>query len=1240
MDTRGRLPALRLAGIYRDTFRFPGGRELAVPPRSNLVVYRALDLIARLLQGKPGLRGILYWAVGSGDPAWDAAPPSDPDPATRQLAREIYRKRLDPARDLRWEPESRTLVVRATFGPGEAVGPWRELGLFGGDASARPGSGYLINYGIHPVQEKAADAAVDRELRFSLTSETFPERGLELVLRLLGNQPGLGGIQYWALGTGDPAWDEALPPRDRLVQGLTREIFRRPVASAAQIDYDAPERTLVVRAEADLDEGVGVLRELGLFGGDASAEPGSGYLLGLDRHPALDKTRPLVLRREFRLQLGMDEREAVPDLSGLGLQPARAALAAGRLLLGSVEEVEAPDGAGQVVAQRPAAGERVSPGTPVDVILAIPERVEVPDLHGLRPAAATAALDAAGLTLAGEPLPTAESLAPAGTIVRQSPAPGERLARGAAVEAVLAVPPAVAVPDLAGLAEAEATALLRAFGLELAPPPRLTEESRAPRGTVIGQRPAAGERVPQGDPVEVTLAAPLAVPVPDLAEMTPDAAARALRDAAAPVLREAGLSSEPPGLSLGATTEEASPVREGTILRQRPAAGERAPLHTAVEIIVAVAATGRVPDLLGLTASAAGEALAAAGLRLGRAAHRQDLAVAGTVVAQEPRPGAVVPAGSAVGLILAAPLLTEVPDLTGRTRAFAEEALAGARLTLGTVASRVGQGRQGTILEQRPAAGERAPLGSAVELVILGGVPDVVGRTPEQARQVLAAAGLRLADPPFPQQVAPGPAGTILRQRPPAGATGAPEAVSIVLAARLPDVTGRTVVEAGPLVSSLGLELSLSQEESDQPAGTILRQEPLPGADSVPGNVVTVAVATPRTVEAPRVLGLDVAAAREELERVGLQLALGGEREGERAGVVLEQRPDAGRRVPRGRAVTVIVATAPSAEVPQLTGLPRDRAVEALASLRLSAAEETLESEREEGLVLRQSPDPGTRVPVDSTVRLLVASRPRVLVPSVIGLSLDRATALLQQVGLGLVRGRSEESDQPAGTVLRQAPEPGERVALGSSVRVSFATARRRDFPVVQAIWPANAQILSQAGPLEARQLQAWARRPRLELTFDRPMVEDRLARPDRWLRLWQILAAPGVLRMTVARRIALTFGGQVSDPVLRQEGVTYGFDFEDRSVLGQVPSRFVVQIRAEGGIVSEGEVPRPLDADFAGSRLSEDVLQRLWNLAEVERFTELTWAGLRDSGAALPSGDGAEGGTFHSWFGFTPQRT
>src|SRR5712692_10642486 len=98
------MPHWVVSELTRSTARHqkPSGGAMHTPagliafePRPNLVVARALDLIAGLLRCQHGLGGIQYWAVGSGDPAWDANSPP-PDRRARALHHEIFRKPIDP----------------------------------------------------------------------------------------------------------------------------------------------------------------------------------------------------------------------------------------------------------------------------------------------------------------------------------------------------------------------------------------------------------------------------------------------------------------------------------------------------------------------------------------------------------------------------------------------------------------------------------------------------------------------------------------------------------------------------------------------------------------------------------------------------------------------------------------------------------------------------------------------------------------------------------------------------------------------------------------------------------------------------------------------------------------------------------------------------------------------------------------------------------------------------------------
>ncbi len=163
-----------LIGWYRDVV---GGGQAVRPAshgwRKNLIVSSAWPLVAALLRNEPGVRGILYCAVGEGDPAWDAAPPA-PTPDTTHLRKESTRVALGQADIGYLDAAGRTvgapthrLALSVTIGPAAAGRHLREFGLFGGNATAAAGSGQLLNYAIHPLIELRAGQTLTRMIRLS-----------------------------------------------------------------------------------------------------------------------------------------------------------------------------------------------------------------------------------------------------------------------------------------------------------------------------------------------------------------------------------------------------------------------------------------------------------------------------------------------------------------------------------------------------------------------------------------------------------------------------------------------------------------------------------------------------------------------------------------------------------------------------------------------------------------------------------------------------------------------------------------------------------------------------------------------------------------------------------------------------------------------------------------------------------------------------------------------------------------
>lgn len=183
-----------------------------------------------------------------------------------------------------------------------------------------------------------------------------------------------------------------------------------------------------------------------------------------------------------------------------------------------------------------------------------PAEATVPDLVGLTAGEARARAEDAGISLMAE-----RTEASAGIVARQDPAPGRSVSRGAPVQVHFEVPaPLREVPRLEGLEHGEARALLRQAGLAAGRVRQVSEPAAAP-GTVLRQRPGAGDKVPEGGAVDLWVAAEgAAVTVPQLFGLQ-ESGARALAAAA-------GIELE----VLGEVSDEGPP---GTVVRQSPPAG-------------------------------------------------------------------------------------------------------------------------------------------------------------------------------------------------------------------------------------------------------------------------------------------------------------------------------------------------------------------------------------------------------------------------------------------------------------------------------------------------------------------------------------------------------------------------------------------------------------------------------------------------------------------------------------------
>jgi beta-lactam-binding protein with PASTA domain len=193
--------------------------------------------------------------------------------------------------------------------------------------------------------------------------------------------------------------------------------------------------------------------------------------------------------------------------------------------------------------------------------------------------------------------------------------------------------------------------------------------------------------------------------------------------------------------------------------------------------------------------------------------------------------------------------LTRVPDLKGHRQEELPAILERSFLRLGAVASAFSNDPEGGVTAQDPVAGEPVFRGSSVNVTLSQGpdivpVPDVTTHPLSVARQMLARANLNVGK--VVGRESETSAETVLDQDPRRGAKvnpGSSVDLTIAVAVKdvpVPDLTTLTEGAGRQRLIDAGLtEGGREERNSDEPAGTIIEQDPVAGTMVPPGTAVS-----------------------------------------------------------------------------------------------------------------------------------------------------------------------------------------------------------------------------------------------------------------------------------------------------------------------------------------------------------------------------------------------------------------
>lgn len=196
-------------------------------------------------------------------------------------------------------------------------------------------------------------------------------------------------------------------------------------------------------------------------------------------------------------------------------------------------------------------------------------------------------------------------------------------------------------------------------------------------------------------------------------------------------------------------------------------------------------------------------------------------------------------------------------------------------------------------------------------------VPNVVGQSQEAAKNILTSKNLRVqVTENYDADV---PEGFVISQTPAAGETVKEDRLVTIYVSKggekisVPDVTGLTKEEAANQLSKAGLKVGdISEEFSDKPAGTVLRQSPNAGDKLEKGKSVNLIVSKGQEVKksgVPDVIGDSLGSAKEIIQKMGFSVGSVTEQESDRpSGTVLSQSPQPASEAAEKSAINLVVA--------------------------------------------------------------------------------------------------------------------------------------------------------------------------------------------------------------------------------------------------------------------------------------------------------------------------------------------
>jgi serine/threonine-protein kinase len=193
-------------------------------------------------------------------------------------------------------------------------------------------------------------------------------------------------------------------------------------------------------------------------------------------------------------------------------------------------------------------------------------------------------------------------------------------------------------------------------------------------------------------------------------------------------------------------------------------------------------------------------------------------------------------------------------------------------------------------------------------------MPSLLGKTEDEARADLAAKNFTTVSVGAPIETDDCDTPTVQKQSPAAGqSVRVDQAVSFQLC-KAPDkvpvpdnLVGSTREAAAALLTQAGLRTDFKNVDSDKPVNTVTAVEKA-GEQVDKGTTITVSISRGNLVPVPSVLGKTQEDAINALQQAGLNANVKQGDPSPSPGLVVAQNPGAGKKLAKGRSVTIVIS--------------------------------------------------------------------------------------------------------------------------------------------------------------------------------------------------------------------------------------------------------------------------------------------------------------------------------------------